>query len=82
MLAMISADKAVEVELTGERVIRREDGQPYDFRTLSRYEERCYEDVADGIYDLPSFDGEKVSARKGPFIAEIPARVKEEAPHA
>ena len=77
MRAMIATDKAVEIEVTGERVVLR-DGQPCVYRSLSPEEQRYYDRCADALYDLPLFDGEFIRTSYNKFTASAPARLADE----
>lgn len=70
--AMDNSGNLIKVELIGEREILR-DGNPCKYSDLSYDEMRYYDRIADDIYDLPRFDGEKVISTYNKFTAIIPA---------
>lgn len=77
MKAMIACDKAVNVELIGEREFFR-NGEPFDeknYRELSPEDQRYFDRVADDIYDLPAFENGYVMARYNVFSARIKAKL-------
>lgn len=77
MKAMIACDKVVDVELIGDREYYL-NGEPFDaknYRELSPEDQRYFDRVADGIYDLPVFEDGFVTARYNVFSVRIKAKL-------
>ena len=72
MKALVTYNAAVDVETTGARVILH-NGEPCNYAALSPEQKNDYDRVADALYDLPLFDGERISARFAGFEASAPA---------
>lgn len=79
MKAMIATDKAVEVELLGEREFFC-NGEPFDmknYRNLSPEDQKYLDRVADDVYDLPVFEDGYVTAHYNKFSVRIKAKLVE-----